>query len=215
MLNYGCIEICKNMLASAQRVGIPQDDLYIACLDDRTYNELISFKNAFLYKNQEITDYQNWTYDENSNFRKIVSNKWPIIASIYNDHKQLCWVDTDVVFVKNPTHILSNRLRVLFQSGTPWIDICSGFMVFNDTEVCSQIITECALDDTADDQLIINDISKKYKEYIEILPNAFFPNGYVFYTQGIKNNAYIVHNTHMVGVDTKINAFKSENLWYL
>jgi hypothetical protein len=31
----------------------------------------------------------------------------------------------------------------------------------------------------------------------------------------MKNDAAIVHNNHMVGIDTKINKFKEEGLWYL
>jgi hypothetical protein len=32
---------------------------------------------------------------------------------------------------------------------------------------------------------------------------------------GIKDKAYIVHNNHMVGIETKIKKFKEENLWFI
>ena len=31
----------------------------------------------------------------------------------------------------------------------------------------------------------------------------------------LKENAYIVHNNWMVGIETKINKFKEEGYWYV
>ena len=48
-LNSGCIDICKNMLISAEKVGINMDDFYIACLDDNSYQKLKEYKNCFFH----------------------------------------------------------------------------------------------------------------------------------------------------------------------
>ena len=63
-LNSGCIDICKNMLKSAELVGIDLDDFYIACLDENSYENLKQYKNAYLYVDQEITEYQDWSFSE-------------------------------------------------------------------------------------------------------------------------------------------------------
>jgi hypothetical protein len=42
-----------------------------------------------------------------------------------------------------------------------------------------------------------------------------FPNGHVYYNEGKKENAVIVHNNWMVGVEEKTKRFKEENLWFL
>ena len=215
-LNSGCIDICKNMLISVERVGINVNDFYIACLDSNAYEHLNEYKNAFLYVDQPVVEYQNWTFDENSGFRNIVKNKWSIIQKIYQEHKNLCWVDTDIVFVENPTEYISGHEEVLFQGDSPGSTLCSGFMVFNESKECKQMINDCASSEGQDDQLIINDVAiNKYPENIAILNRDLFPNGYAYYTEGKKENALIVHNNWMVGVGTKIEKFKEENLWYL
>lgn len=215
-LNNGCIEICKNMLISAEKVGINMDDFYIACLDENSYQELKEYKNCFLHLNQSILEYQNWTFDDNSGFRQIVKNKWQIIKKIYQDNKELCWVDTDIVFVENPTEYINGHQEILFQGDSPGSTLCSGFMVFNDTKECSEMVDKCASIIDADDQLVINEIAlDQYRDSIAILNRDLFPNGYAYYTEGKKNNAVIVHNNFMVGVETKIQKFKEEKLWYL
>ena len=126
------------------------------------------------------------------------------------------WVDTDIVFVENPVEILSNHEEVLFQTDNPGYTICTGFMVFNETKKCRELIEECASYDSADDQIIMNQIAlSKYNDYVALLSEDLFPNGNVYYKQGRKNNAMIIHNNWMVGIETKMNKFKEEGYWYL
>lgn len=217
-LNSGCLDICLNMLKSAENVGIDREDFIIACLDDNVHQKLvdIGYSNTYLYLNQEITDYQDWTFDENSGFRNIVCYKWKIIQQAYQQHKNLCWVDTDIVFLQNPIEMLSGHQEVLFQSDAPGSTICSGFMVFNDTPECKELIDRCSENDLEDDQLIVNKIAlEEYRENIALLNEDLFPNGNVYYLQNRKENAIIVHNNWMVGIDEKIKKFKMEGLWFL
>ena len=215
-LNSGCIEICKNMLKSAENVGINMNDFYIACLDSNAYENLKEYKNAYLHIDQPITEYQDWTFSEESGFRNIVKNKWSIIKKIYQENKELCWVDTDIVFIENPIEYISGHEEILFQGDIPGPTPCSGFMVLNESKECGEIINECASAVDADDQLIINElIINKYPNNAAILSRDLFPNGYAYYTEGKKENAVIVHNNFMVGVETKMQKFKEEKLWYL
>jgi hypothetical protein len=215
-LNSGCIEICKNMLKSAENVGINMNDFYIACLDSNAYENLKEYKNAYLHIDQPITEYQDWTFSEESGFRNIVKNKWSIIKKIYQENKELCWVDTDIVFIENPIEYISGHEEILFQGDSPGSTLCSGFMVFNESKECGEIINECASAVDADDQLIINEIIiSKYSNNAAILSRDLFPNGYAYYTEGKKENAVIVHNNFMVGVEIKMQKFKEEKLWFL
>ena len=205
-LNSGCTDICKNMLISAENVGIDMDNFYIACLDVNAYENLKHYKNTFLHIDQPITEYQDWTFDSQSGFRNIVKNKWSIIKKIYQENKNLCWVDTDIVFVKNPIELIEGNEEILFQSDSPGSTLCSGFMVFNDTKECESLVNECGSNEIA---------LKKYRDYIAILSPDLFPNGHVYYNEGKKENAVIVHNNWMVGVEEKTKRFKEEKLWYL
>jgi hypothetical protein len=206
------------MLKSAENVGINMDDFIIACMDDDVYKSLLlrGYKGAFLYMNQDLRDYQDWTFDKNSGFRNIVRYKWKIIDEIHQKHPNLMWVDTDIVFKENPVELLSGHEEVLFQTDAPGSTICTGFMVFNETSECRQLVAECGADETDDDQLIMNRIGlSKYNDHIALLSEDLFPNGHVYYQQNRKDNAMIVHNNWMVGVETKIQKFKEENLWFL
>lgn len=217
-LNSGCLEICLNMLKSAENVGIDMNNFHIACLDESVYNKLIDlgYSGSYLYIDQELKEYQNWTFDKNSGFRNIVKYKWKIIQEIYKKFPELTWVDTDIVFLKNPIQFTQNQDKVLFQSDLPGSTLCTGFVVFNDTEYCRNLIQECSNFEGQDDQLIMNEIAlKKYINYISILDENLFPNGNVYYIQKRKSNAIIVHNNWMIGVNTKIQKFKEENLWFL
>jgi hypothetical protein len=220
-LNQGCLDICKNMLISAEKVGIDKDDFYIACLDKISYNSLSNYPNAFMwigvdYINENLSEYQDWTFQSNSGFRNIVKYKWRIIQEVYRQHKELCWVDTDIVFKENPTEYVKEQEEVLFQSDSPGSTLCSGFMVFNKSVECESMINECALEEEEDDQLLINKIAlDKYYDNVALLNEDLFPNGHVYYQQDRKENAVIVHNNWMVGIEAKIQHFKDENLWYL
>lgn len=215
-LNSGCIDICKNMLKSAEKVGLNVDDFLIACLDKNAYEHMKEYKGAFLhgdYENQ-LTDYQDWSFDPSSKFRQIVRSKWKLIQTIHDINKNLCWVDTDIVFKQNPmNYIISDR--VLFQCDIPGSVICSGFMIFNSTKQCDNLVKECGENTQEDDQILINTIATKYTDSVALLNQELFPNGYVYYTLNKKEKAVIVHNNHMVGIQTKINKFKDENLWLI
>jgi hypothetical protein len=194
------------------------DDFIIACMDKDVYKELVSrgYKGSFLYKNQRIKKYQNWTFGQNSGFRNIVKHKWKIISEIHKQHPILMWVDTDIVFKENPVEILSGHEEVLFQTDAPGSIICTGFMVFNDTPECRKLVEECGSNETDDDQLLMNKIGlSKYNDHIALLSEDLFPNGHVYYRQGRKDNAMIVHNNWMVGIDSKIKKFKEEGLWFI
>jgi len=217
-LNSGCLEICLNMLKSAENVGIDKDDFIIACMDDAVYKSLLfrGYKESFLYMDQDLKEYQDWTFDQNSGFRNIVRHKWKIINDVQQKHPNLMWVDTDIVFKENPVEILTGHKEVLFQTDAPGSTICTGFMVFNETDACRQLVAECGADESDDDQLIMNRIAlEKYNDDIALLSEDLFPNGNVYYQQGKKENAMIVHNNWMVGVDEKVKRFKEEGLWFI
>ncbi|MHA2113177.1 MAG: putative nucleotide-diphospho-sugar transferase, partial [Candidatus Hodarchaeales archaeon] len=69
------------MLKSAENVGINMDDFIIACMDEDVYKSFIleGYKGSFLYMDNELKEYQDWTFDKNSGFRNIVRHKWKII----------------------------------------------------------------------------------------------------------------------------------------
>jgi len=179
-LNTGCLDICKNMLLSAERVGMNMEDFYIACLDNNAYENLKKYSNAFMwinagYVNEQISEYQNWTFNQDSGFRNVVKYKWRIIEEVYRQYKQLCWVDTDIVFKQNPIEMISGHDEILFQSDRPGSTLCSGFMILNSSQECEELVRECSLNTEQDDQLLVNEIAlNKYYDNIALLEKTFF-----------------------------------------
>ena len=216
-LNSGCVEICKNMLKSAENVGLSMDDFIIACIDSTAYEQMKDYSGAYLAFEHEIKEYKNWSFDETSEFRTIVKHKWKIIKENYSKHKKLCFVDTDIVFLKNPIPYITSKDYILFQCDVPGSTICSGFMVFNDTETCQKLIEVCGDNTEEDDQILINRIAftDPYINSIALLNQKMFPNGHVYYQQNIKEDPIIVHNNFMVGIEEKTRRFKEEKLWYV
>ena len=202
------------MLESAKRAGIASSEFIVYCLDDESYDDLKDSVPCVRYESNAPKTYQNWSFDSKSQFRQVVKYKWKIIKEVYKENKNLCWVDTDIVFLKD-FRFLGNQFNgTSCQSDLPGSLICSGFMIFSNTIQSEQLINECASLEGEDDQQAINRLYTKYN--INILSLELFPNGNVYYQQNIKNkDAFIVHNNHMVGIETKIQHFKNEGLWHI
>ena len=120
-LNSGCLSICLNMLESANKVGIKKNNFIIACMDKKVFNYLLSngYEKAFLYLDQNLTEYQEWSSDDKSGFRNIIKHKWMIINKVHKEFPNLIWIDTDIVIKSNPTNILRGHKKILFQSDLP------------------------------------------------------------------------------------------------
>jgi len=218
MLNEGCVELCLNMLASAERVGIPPTDFLVACLDQPARDALEGHPGAFLARDNESsspTAYQTWSLDANSGFRRVVRRKWGLVAESYRTHKSLTWVDTDIVFRLNPVRAIQNNDLILFQSDRPGHMACTGFFVLNASDACERLVAACSADPTEDDQVRLNMLLPEFADHVGILQEDYFPNGHVYYVQGRKGKAAIVHNNHMNGLETKKRRFQEEGLWFL
>ena len=202
-LNYGCVEICENMLNSAQQVGISMEDFIIACIDEKSFSYMKKYPNVFFIEKNAPIDYQNFSRDDSTNFIDVIKHKWKIIEEFYLNYKELCYVDCDIVFLKNPTDYISNKSKILFQSDLPGQKLCSGFMIFNNSIDSKNLILRCSSTDI-DDQVIVNLVFEDFKESINILPEIDFPNGKKYFDEKISSDPYIVHNNWIIGIDNKI-----------
>lgn len=226
-LNSGCITICKNMLVSSELVGLNPDDFIIACLDENAFNEFKSYKNAYIAMDHPIKSYADWSYDSNSEFRQVIKHKWALIAEHYAVHKNLCYLDTDIAFTSNPLAYIEHSEKMLFQQahgedGEKALNgICSGFMVFNNTTVCAELIKKCTLieNNEEDDQLLINKIafSEEFIDSIELLPIIKFPlaRDILRFTNENKYDAVLHHAATLVGIHNKIEFLKNKGMWYI
>lgn len=219
-LNSGCKDICDNMLLSAEKVGISNSDFIIVAFD-RPIFEYYKKKGieTELFEDVPEEPYHNWTWDEQSKFRALVKNKWAIIKKYYEIHKPLMWLDTDIVFLKNPTSFLEQMKNPTFQIDFPVKCACTGLMYFPECELSSNIINSLGIQNTEDDQIVCNNYieTNGLKKDIDFFNLHYFPNGgYFFDAKGTDvDNAVMLHCNYIVGLENKINRLKDTGVWYL
>lgn len=219
--NSGCIKLCLNMISSLEKQGVKTEDIHVHCMDKNSLHIMKSAgKNAYMWRElpEDLHEYQEWSFDPSSSFSKIVSWKWKIIRNFYSNNPEFVFVDSDIVFKKNIEEDLrSYGKNICIQCDTPGSKYCTGFMYFKQSPEATAIINACA-NNHMDDQIVFNRFVNELniESKIQLLDQAKYPNGHVYYKTNIdKTLAYIIHNNHMIGKQTKIDAFVKEGNWLL
>lgn len=221
--NLGCTQICHNMVKSLLQCNVAPEDIFIKTLDEESTKyfreHLPQVTNVEMFLDVGLKGYQDWSFDPSSKFCELVSWKWKMIRTFYLIHKEFVFTDSDIVFVKNPNkRLMESTKDFAIQGDSPGSKYCTGFMYFRKNSTCDMITKYCS-SMHSDDQLSLNGYlarSPELEKWVDLLPQEEFPNGAHFHRGGIsKSNPYMVHNNHMVGIETKINAFKKEGLWLI
>ena len=222
--NSGCTEMCKNLIASARLSGISDDDFIVACIDKFAFEDMSKFhKNSYLFIDQELTEYHNYSQSIEDKFRDLMWIKLDIINENYDKYGEICYVDCDIIFKQDPRKSF-NTEKVLLQNEFPHATACAGFMVFNNDDYSNKFLqivvdsieqfkTNTGTDQELINHLLINKIIPE--DYYEYLDKDKFLNGMCFHDGRSLEDAIIVHNNCIIGIDNKINRFKYCNLWYI
>jgi len=222
--NNGCTEMCKNLIASARISGIDDNDFIVACIDKLAFETMRDFhSNSYLFIDQDVTEYHNYSQDIGNKFRNLMWIKLDIIYQNYQKYGKICYTDCDIVFRKDPRLFFKTN-KTLLQDEFPNGTACAGFMVFNEDQASKDFL-EITLENVevfqthaGTDQELINHlistaiISNDKYEYLD--KNKFL-NGMCFHDGRSLEDAIIVHNNCIIGIDNKINRFKYYNLWYI
>jgi hypothetical protein len=219
-LNSGCKNICDNMLLSAEKVGITKSQFIIVAFDRPIYDYYTEQGIATeLFEDVPEQAYHNWTWDEQSRFRALVKNKWTLIKKYYENNKSLMWLDTDIVFLKNPNTFLEQIKNPTFQIDYPVKCACTGLMYFPECDLSKKIIDDLGSQNTEDDQLVCNNYLENngLKKQVDFFNLNYFPNGgYFFDAKGTNiDTAIMLHCNYIVGLENKINRLKDIGVWYL
>tara|TARA_R110000851_G_scaffold81549_2_gene179139 strand:- start:6494 stop:7234 length:741 start_codon:yes stop_codon:yes gene_type:complete len=231
----GSVELCKNFILSAGKVGI-QKDLIVYCLDKESKEQLSNeFDCDFrLYELEEIKDIHH-AYGENQ-FRRVTEAKIEIIIQALDEFDTLVYSDCDIVFRKDPTPVIEyndkDGVDITFASDEPFMHICTGFMLIKNTESVRRLFVkyyvlsnqyEAQGSKAMYDQEIINYIlNSEWMEDLKdfaygVYPTDFIKNGHLFWNEptGRTNEEYVIHVNYTVGKESKINRLKEANLWYV
>ena len=68
------------------------------------------------------------------------------------------WLDSDVVFLKNPEEIFKTITVPTFQIDYPAACICTGLMFFPDSPISDEMLNMLGAQNTEDDQLVCNNL---------------------------------------------------------
>ena len=234
MFNKGHIEEARNSIHTYYKnVG---KNLIVLVLDKDTQIAM-NRHNIPCYYNKNIFNINgnefNFGTDE---FRTLTYLKLLPIYKILILKYNVLWIDTDIVFFKDPFKYFDKiKKSIILQNDLNDNNnkeyLCSGFMYYRYNKISLNYLSKCVnfinkyypkrcpVEDknwnNAGEQNIIN----KFKNLndIHVLPIELFPNGKVYFEDKLCNDIeiYIIHNNWIAGLDNKINRFKENNLWFI
>jgi hypothetical protein len=233
VFNYGGIELAKNHLESLKRNNISNYIAYVT--DDESYNELLTLNyNVTKYINSDDIISKDAMDFETPGFINLTYVRYKIINNLLIQGKAVWMLDIDTVVLTDLNsyyNSLSKNFDICFQNDINML--CAGCMLIMPT-IKTIKLTEFMYSNKNNgfnDQIFINNILNNNKEFIIGMFNENnFPNGLLYFNEPnpkkhlrdaqekFKQSTlpiYFVHANYMVGIDRKIEAFKSKNLWFI
>lgn len=233
VFNYGGIEMAKNHIESLKRNNINNYVAYVT--DDESYDELLlldykvtKYISSIDIINKEKNDFAT------PEFNNISYIRYKIINNLLKQGKAVWYLDVDTVVLTNLNdyyNSLSKDVDIYFQNDINML--CTGCMLVLPNIKTIQL-TEFMYsnkNNAYNDQVFINNIFRNNPIFnIKVLNQNQFPNGLLYFNElkpephfreaqekfnQSTEPIYLVHANYMVGIQTKINAFKSKNLWYI
>jgi hypothetical protein len=242
--NFGFIELAFNNVNNFLNVfNQEKNSLVLIAMDQNSYDSMSSFLKEKKQENiiklkKNFTEYKDVANFNTKEFINITHKKINIILEELLLTKYLHYFDSDVVFFKDPNEIIFDKLKnndIVFQLDQPYTYhhdlyhnyVCAGnFSIKNNEKSINflkNIITR--LNNNQNDQEVLfhflNQNCKNIKEYKECILDVYDPeliqNGYDAFVGNwfLKNEKYCIHANHMIGKETKINALKKCNGWFL
>lgn len=198
LTNDGQLPMMKNMLNSANRVGIPMHmfHCYVVSGGSATYGSQA--------------------------FQSITLKKLELIRKNMLEDNEVMWIDNDVVLFENILdHVRSHKGHFVMQDDL-W-GPCTGFFLAR-TSPKSIRILDMAIDwlrsnknPALNDQHAFHYAMKHRKilfnPILTLLSQDEYPNGHVYFVENRKTKAKIVHSNYLRTTSEKIDRFKEFSLW--
>ncbi len=235
-INYGFIEILMNLIASLLFNNYTK--FVVFCMDEKSFNYL---KNKGFESNIVMIPID-WTGIRlSSNFEafgklgynRINNYKPRLFYELLSRGYKILFTDSDTVWLnKNVLNHIKFNLDhsyadILFQQDTNdnKIEYNFGFFYASPTPFSKELLLYLEKNlnkDTDIDQFVFNKLLDRIKHNdnrMGGLDHILYASGQSFFHEKIHNKLqimpYVVHATYMVGKETKINSFKSRNLWFI
>jgi lipopolysaccharide biosynthesis glycosyltransferase len=242
--NFGYLDFCENLLTSISR-NAPSYNVVFYCLDSQIFESLSKkHKNpnfTFEVFNTNVTN--EYSSYGSSNFNKITFIKIQIILESLSKYQYIHFVDSDVVFLKEPSIEYYEKYTdydIVFQKDAPhtppekfttWT--CTGNFVLKNTEETRNLLSKIieyhsnnlhlndqdCLMKILDSESIADIREYKYAKLYQFPPQDFVCGFYVRdptprdYHVDYEN-AMVFHANHVSGKDGKIELLKRIGGWY-
>jgi hypothetical protein len=194
MTNEGQLPMMKSMLNSALKCGFPMNLFHCYILKED--------KEAAAYSTTE--------------FKHITTRKLEVIQMNLNMGMML-WVDNDIVFFQNCLADVLAKPGGFVMQDDGWSH-CTGFFLARPGMFTKQIISKAiawikAQSYTPNDQHAFNHVLKTTPLMITKLDREEYPNGDIYFQQGKKSKARMVHSNYLLTTADKVQRFKENGMW--
>jgi len=232
VFNYGCIDIAENHIISLINSGITNYKAYVT--DEKSFDILL--EKGYIVSYHPLKQPSDKLDFGTEGFNSLSYTRYIIINELLREGKIVWYLDVDTVVLTNLNNLIPDlqkmNVELVMQN-----DInmpCSGCMLIFPTDINKQIMNVVYNNRTSEenDQIILAHILRQNQDKIRLhlLDIESFPNGLLYFNEIHSNPGYanlqlefrktdkplhFVHANWMIGVDNKINAFKSKNLWYV
>jgi hypothetical protein len=197
MTNEAQLPMMKSMLNSAKKVGLPMN----------------LFHCYILGSQQDVATYGT------SEFTNITIKKLQVIRDNMLLDDGILWVDNDIVFFENCLNDVLRRGGSFVMQDDLW-GACTGFFLARTTSMSVGLISKSIQwlierkDSKINDQHAFNSVRKmSWGNTITLLPQDEYPNGKVYFQEGRKSKAKIVHSNYLPTTAEKVDRFKEAGLW--
>ena len=205
-----------NLHASLCKLGLGKS-LVVFCLDNES-NELLRNKGLCTVSYEELNT-QSWADFNSTGFAEIVSTKFTIASELMRKGLRPMYVDSDVVFLRDPVCILSDLLEhteadLVMQYEIPKQEYNTGFWMCKPSELAIESFENIGLSlrngKFTDDQDYVNQGYLK-TGILKCHPldyRTFLSGAQIFASPTLSKSAYIMHFNYVSGRDRKIHKMK-------
>ena len=197
MTNEAQLPMMKSMLNSAKKVGLPMNLFHCYLLGSQ--------QNVATYGTTEFTN--------------ITTIKLHVIRDNMLLDDTILWVDNDIVFFENCLNDILRRGGSFVMQDDLWSP-CTGFFLARTTSMSVGLITRAIQwlnvrkDQRVNDQHAFSAVRKiSWGSTVTLLPQDEYPNGKIYFSDGIKTKAKMVHCNYLPTTAEKVQRFKEAGLW--
>lgn len=233
MVNRGAIELYRNFLHYLAKLNLQKYD-FIVCTSDEEVSSLALLNNqrVIVVNNHEIED-DRLDFGTPS-YQLAMSLRTRLINILLRANMYQYWLiaDTDSVWLCDPFELIfdADFSEDPFDVGgqVDFNRICGGFLVLRTNPAVQNLWNEVT--STYEETIRTSDIGTSIEKTeqgilhdlisdetrglnVKQFSKELFPSGFDYFQDYMQEQACVIHNNYIIGIDKKIERFKEFNLW--